>query len=104
MVMRLAILFAAVLMAVGAAQADEPVKVFILAGQSNMQGHGRVDAVPKANDGKGSLEWLVRNPETKERFVHLVDDQGEWIVRDDVHICISAGPGACDPALVRVRD
>lgn len=97
MVMRLAILFAAVLMAVGAAQADEPVKVFILAGQSNMQGHGRVDAVPKANDGKGSLEWLVRNPETKERFVHLVDDQGEWIVRDDVHIWYLGRAGGLRP-------
>ncbi|HSG69953.1 MAG TPA: sialate O-acetylesterase [Planctomycetaceae bacterium] len=66
--------------------ANEPVRVFILAGQSNMQGHGKVDADPKANDGKGSLEWLVKNPETASRFKHLVDADGNWIAREDVQI------------------
>ena len=42
---------------------DDTVKVFILAGQSNMQGHGKVNAEQKANEGKGSLEWLVKNDE-----------------------------------------
>ena len=36
--------------------ADKPVKVFILAGQSNMQGTGFVKADPKRNGGKGSLD------------------------------------------------
>ncbi|MHC4375994.1 MAG: DUF6288 domain-containing protein, partial [Planctomycetota bacterium] len=33
-----------------------PLKVFILAGQSNMQGHGTVPANPDRNGGQGSLE------------------------------------------------
>ncbi len=64
--------------------AEEPVKAFILAGQSNMQGHGKIQA--DANEGKGSLEWLVKNAETAEHYKHLVGDAGNWIARDDVQI------------------
>ena len=66
--------------------ADKPVKVFILAGQSNMEGHGFVKADPKRNGGKGSLEYLVKDPATADRFKHLVDKEGKWAVRDDVWI------------------
>jgi alpha-galactosidase len=66
--------------------AGDPVKVFILAGQSNMQGHGKLASEPRANEGRGSLEWLVRDPQTRPRFQHLVDDDGQWIARDDVQI------------------
>lgn len=64
----------------------KPVKVFILAGQSNMEGHGIIKLDPKRNEGKGSLEYLVNHPATSERFRHLVDDRGQWVVRDDVRI------------------
>lgn len=70
----------------GTASAGDPVKVFILAGQSNMEGHGKVDAEPEANDGKGTLEWLVKNSETAPKYKHLVDVDGKWIARDDVQI------------------
>ena len=66
--------------------ADDTVNVFILAGQSNMEGHGKVNAEQKANEGKGSLEWLVKNDSTSPRFEHLVDDTGQWIAREDVQI------------------
>ena len=66
--------------------AEDTVKVFILAGQSNMQGHGKVKAEERANGGKGSLEWLVKNPRTKEKYKHLVDKNGDWVERDDVQI------------------
>lgn len=66
--------------------ASETVKVFILAGQSNMQGHGKIQADPKRNEGKGTLEWLVKNPKTAERYKHLIDDKGEWGTRKDVQI------------------
>lgn len=68
------------------ADASKPVRVFILAGQSNMQGQGVIKADPKRNDGKGSLEYLVTNPATADRFKHLRDNNGKWIVRDDVWI------------------
>jgi hypothetical protein len=70
-----------------AVQADKgPLKVFILAGQSNMEGAGMIKADPLRNDGKGSLEYLVRSPETRDHYRHLVDSDGEWATRDDVWI------------------
>ena len=68
------------------AVAAEPVKVFILAGQSNMEGQGFIAADPKRNDGRGSLEFVVKDAATAPRFKHLVDKDGKWIVRDDVWI------------------
>ena len=66
--------------------AAEPVKVFILAGQSNMEGQGFIAADPKRNEGRGSLEFVVQDAATAPRFKHLVDKDGKWIVRDDVWI------------------
>jgi alpha-galactosidase len=66
--------------------ADKPVRVFILAGQSNMEGHGIIKADPKHNAGKGSLEYLVKDPNTADKFRHLMGKDGKWAVRDDVWI------------------
>jgi alpha-galactosidase len=63
-----------------------PVRVFILAGQSNMQGAGQVKANPDRNAGRGSLEFLVGDAATAKRFAPLVDAAGQWRVRDDVWI------------------
>lgn len=57
------------------AQVGETVKVFILAGQSNMEG--------KAPNKL--LEHQATDEKTKEMFAHLRKDN-EWIVRDDVFI------------------
>ncbi|MCR9120486.1 MAG: sialate O-acetylesterase, partial [bacterium] len=62
------------------------MKVFVLAGQSNMQGHGIVAAEERSNAGKGSLEWLTTNPATSDKYGHLVDAAGNWVSRDDVYI------------------
>jgi hypothetical protein len=66
--------------------ADKPVKVFILAGQSNMEGAGFVKADPRRNGGKGSLEYLTQDPSTADKFKHLMGKDGKWVVRDDVWI------------------
>ena len=51
-----------ILLAVASAgAADRPVKVFILAGQSNMEGKGKVSL----------LEYQIEQPETKKLFQHL---------------------------------
>jgi alpha-galactosidase len=68
------------------ALAGDPVKVFVLAGQSNMVGAGEVEAREDRNGGKGSLEHLVRDKATKKRFAHLVDRKGDWVRREDVWI------------------
>ncbi len=55
--------------------ADKPVKVFILAGQSNMEGKA-----PNA-----LFEHQATDPKTQKFFDHLRKD-GQWVVRDDVLI------------------
>ncbi|MDP6361583.1 MAG: sialate O-acetylesterase, partial [Planctomycetota bacterium] len=57
------------------------LKVFILAGQSNMEGHGVIKGRPGQ---KGTLETLTKNSATAARYKHLLDKDGKWIVRDDV--------------------
>lgn len=90
-------LFALVLPAAVAVAADAPVKVFILAGQSNMEGHGIVGARPDRNDGKGSLEWLVHESPRKADYKHLRDDAGRWVERDDVRIWYLGRQGGLRP-------
>lgn len=58
-----------------AADSPKPVKVFILAGQSNMEGKAKVSL----------LEYQVGQPATADLFKHLQRD-GKWIERDDVWI------------------
>ena len=64
----------------------KPVKVFLLAGQSNMEGHGFVKAEARRNGGKGSLEYLTKDPASANKYKHLLDKDGKWVVRDDVWI------------------
>jgi alpha-galactosidase len=56
-------------------QAQGRVKVFILAGQSNMEGKAKVSL----------LDYQVHQPATRGLFKHLQKD-GKWIERDDVWI------------------
>jgi hypothetical protein len=57
------------------ADMTKPVQVFILLGQSNMVGLGKV----KGPDG--SLEFAVKE---KKKYPFLVDDAGAWVERKDV--------------------
>ena len=80
-------LFLIALSAIASAHAaTKPVCVFILAGQSNMEGHGFVAADPKRNGGKGSLEYVAKDPTTAKHFAPLMDATGKWRPRDDVWI------------------
>lgn len=64
-----------------------PVKVFILAGQSNMEGQAVVDLTGRDyNDGKGTLAALMNDPAKAPRLNHLRDARGNWVVRDDVWV------------------
>jgi len=79
------LLFAALLCGVAGSDAAAAVKVFVLAGQSNMAGHGQIAANPKANQGKGSLEWLVKTSPDRAKYKHLRNGE-EWTTRSDVQI------------------
>lgn len=67
---------------------DAPIRVFILAGQSNMQGQGVVsmDDPKLYNGGKGNLVWSMENSASKDMMRGLKDADGNWVVRDDVTI------------------
>ena len=47
--------------------------------------------VPARRRGRGSLERLVRDEETRDRFAHLVDAEGAWIKREDVLVTFRGG-------------
>ncbi|MDB4721853.1 sialate O-acetylesterase [Verrucomicrobiales bacterium] len=64
-------------------RSSKTIKVFILAGQSNMEGHGLIKGRPEQ---KGTLEKLTKNPATTKKYQHLKDKEGNWKVRDDVWI------------------
>ena len=80
-----------------------PLKVFILAGQSNMEGQGVIKMNPQRNGGKGSLEYMCKDSKMAWRTRHMVDADGNWVVRKDVWIWyldrkggLTAGFGAND--------
>ncbi|MFK7790231.1 MAG: sialate O-acetylesterase [Phycisphaeraceae bacterium] len=66
-------------------KANGKLKVFILAGQSNMVGFGTV-----LGDKPGTMQTLIK--EKPEAYGHLVKD-GNPIVRDDVYVVNLSDPG-----------
>lgn len=65
---------------------DGPVKVFILLGQSNMVGAGKVGP----EDKDGTLSHAVK---VKGKYPYLADDAGNWAVRHDVRNVRVMGSG-----------
>jgi hypothetical protein len=87
-------LFCAGFAALSTYAADKgPVKVFILAGQSNMEGQGVVSMNDEKNynGGKGNLVWSMQHSKSAALMKHLKNDKGEWVVRDDVQISFKVG-------------
>lgn len=69
------------------------VKVYILMGENNMLGFGRVPGI----DTPGTLEHLVKK---KNKYRHLVDAAGNWVERRDVRH-IHVGPRRGKSAVLR---
>lgn len=71
-----------------AARPAEPptVRLFLLAGQSNMEGHAVADLDDPRdyNGGRGNLVQLLADPQLEPRFRQLRAADGTWAVRDDV--------------------
>lgn len=63
---------------------QKPVQVFILLGQSNMLGFGKIDG------GEGSLTNAVQQ---KGLYPYLLDSHGDWAVRNDVRNVRVMGSG-----------
>ena len=65
------------------ADASRPVQVYILLGQSNMVGLGKVTGPD------GSLDFAVK---TKKKYPYLIDAAGNWAERPDVrHVRVMVG-------------
>lgn len=71
------------------AKHSRSVMVYVMLGQSNMLGFGRVDS----KDVKGTLEYLVRE---KGKYPHLIDSAGKWLVRQDVRYVHVMDPRGVD--------
>ena len=71
-----------------AADTAKPLKVFILAGQSNMQGQGIVTSKDSAGKERpGTLAYLLKDPAKAPMLKKWVDAKGEWAEkRDDVWV------------------
>jgi hypothetical protein len=72
--------------AVEAADHKKTLHVYLLAGQSNMEGQGVVDLDhPKHyNGGRGILKNVMKEKRNLKRLQHIQDANGEWVIRDDV--------------------
>ena len=82
-----ALFFVGIVLAPCAAQTPKPVQVFILAGQSNMEGQAVVDLGGKDyNFGRGTLVKLMEDPAKAPMFAHLKGSEGKWTVREDVFV------------------
>ena len=57
------------------ASADDPVKVFVLAGQSNMEGKVQIKL----------MDFQATDAKTKDLFAHLRKGD-QWVTREDVFI------------------
>ena len=62
----------------------KPLKVFVLVGQSNMQGHAHVK----------TLEHIATDPQSSELAKHLFDESGNPIVSDQVWISYLSSQGS----------
>ncbi len=68
------------------ADMSQPVQVYILLGQSNMLGAGKIGPADKP----GTLEHAVKG---EGKYPYLVDDAGNWTVRNDVRNVRVMGSG-----------
>ena len=67
------------------ADLSKPVQVYLMLGQSNMLGFGKV-----TGDEEGTLEHATK---VKRLYPHLVDTDGAWTTRNDVRLVHVQGSG-----------
>jgi hypothetical protein len=79
-----------------AAAASGTLKVFVLAGQSNMEGHAEVGTLdPESGRPKnGTLKYQLTDPRTAEEFAPTWDKTaGKWAVLDNVQVWFNEAVG-----------
>lgn len=70
------------------AMAAPTIKVFLLAGQSNMEGHAvaDLDHAEHYNGGRGTLHSVLEDETVAKTYGHWLDREGDWSIRDDVYV------------------
>jgi hypothetical protein len=70
------------------APAQPTLKVFLLAGQSNMEGQAVVDLdhPEHYNGGRGILTTILKDPVKEAEYGHWRAEDGSWTKRDDVFV------------------
>ena len=83
----LVVAFASLLNCPAFSSVKPPVKVFILAGQSNMEGQGLVE-MKGANgiEKPGTLSAILADPAKAKELKSIRTKDGKWIERDDVWV------------------
>jgi lysophospholipase L1-like esterase len=78
-----------------AAQEPPTLRVFLLAGQSNMEGHGVVDLDDPRdyNGGRGTLAAFLRTAEGQSDWKDLQSADGSFATRDDVFVTYRTANG-----------
>jgi hypothetical protein len=68
--------------------AQQPIQMFVLAGQSDMEGHAVVDLDDPRdyNGGKGNLVWSMLHSDSKDLMAWLRKSDGTWTSREDVAV------------------
>ena len=79
-----------ILCSVTAQAADKPLKIYILAGQSNMQGHAQ----------KSTLPYMAQDPKTKALHDKIVDAGGTPRVYEDVRVAYFSDQNKAGPLTV----
>ena len=74
-------------LAIAAPLQAKPLKVFILVGQSNMEGHAQTRTFPA----------IAKDPATADLYKKMVDAEGKPVVCDDVWIAYSYGDFSGNP-------
>ena len=77
---QLAVIAALFTLSCPTALAEPPVQVYLLVGQSNMQGKGAIEG-----DGTNTLRHMVQNDPEKQ-YQSFVGNDGQWVERKDVWI------------------
>jgi len=82
------LLFGMAVIAFANSAGAKPLKVFILCGQSNMEGHAQVRTFPA----------IAKDPKTADIYKEMVGADGKPVVCEDVWIAYSFGDFAGNPA------
>jgi hypothetical protein len=83
-IMKLVLVLALMCTCLPGAQAKKTVKLFIMAGAANIEGRGSIPELHNLAVPPGTIPH--DNSTQPNAYEHLIDDDGTWVIRDDVYV------------------